>query len=158
MSKMTYANFLRNKDKRPLKFTFFFLHFSGGAELKTSGLQAESCIKIGYSLIDNLALHATLNLSQMYGDLEAYVDGDKEYSLSHDGFDTFILGLGATFYIPNTDNFFASASFGISDYTVTFDEDSYSFDNLDTGFGLNFMVGKERTNKTLLSKSQNSIS
>ncbi|PWJ63700.1 MULTISPECIES: autotransporter domain-containing protein [unclassified Fibrobacter] len=115
----------------------------GLGELKNSGLQAESNVRIGYSIIENLALHATISVTPIYSDLETYLDGKKQGSISHDGFNTFLLGIGATYYIPNTDNFFASASFGISDYSVTFKDKDYEFDNLDAGFGFNLMAGKE---------------
>lgn len=116
---------------------------NGDEELRSNGVQVESSIRLGFSVVQNLALHITTNLTKLFSDLEGYYEDEKVTSIEHDGFNTLVLGIGATFYIPNTDNIFASASFGVSDYSVTFDDSDYEFLNLDNGFAFNLMLGKE---------------
>ena len=54
-----------------------------------------------------------------------------------------MLGGGLTYYVVPEQNIYASASFGITDISISLNSNSYNFDNLDAGFGFNISVGKE---------------
>ncbi|MCF0223787.1 MAG: hypothetical protein HUK20_05915 [Fibrobacter sp.] len=113
--------------------------YTRNPELTSEGLQVETNIKIGGAIINNLILHATLNLNTLFADLEDDAGG----SLSHEGFEIFMLGAGLTYYFPQAGNTFISASAGVSNYSVTFDGKDYDFLNLDNGFIFNIAIGKE---------------
>lgn len=66
--------------------------------------------------------------------------GKKTGVVSNDGLNIFVIGGGLTYYFP--ENFFASASVGASDISVSINGTDY-VSTLDAGFAFNLSVGKE---------------
>jgi len=116
---------------------------NGLATIESKGVQAETSFKIGAAIVHGLIIHATFAMNQLYSDLVATSKYGDEESLSHDGFNIFLFGGGATFYIPGNTNIFLSASAGASDYSISLGNKSADYLNLDPGFGFTAMIGKE---------------
>jgi outer membrane protein W len=115
---------------------------SNGNSIEASGLQTEGDFKIGGTIFPNLILHATFQLNVIHSEFDCKSE-DEHYKINHDGFNTFLFGAGLTYYFPNEQNIFVSASAGITDYSVTFGQFSLPILDLDAGFGFVLSVGKE---------------
>jgi hypothetical protein len=114
----------------------------GAGKMTCNGGAFIGSFKLGGAIIPNIILHATFSGSSIFSELKlksSYV----EQKLEHDGFNMLMLGAGLTYYIYPEENVYASASFGITDVSISFNNQDYEFDNLDAGFGFNITIGKE---------------
>ena len=114
----------------------------GLGKITCDGGAFEASFKLGGTIYPNLILHFTFIGNAIYSDLEFKAGRDEE-SLEHDGFNMLMLGGGLTYYVVPEQNIYASASFGVTDISISLNSNSYNFDNLDAGFGFNITVGKE---------------
>ncbi|MBR4398554.1 MAG: hypothetical protein IKT05_05145 [Fibrobacter sp.] len=123
--------------------TFYDDIEDGLASLETNGIQGEASIRIGGAIVNGLILNAVLSMNQIYPSLDFTSKVAEDRTLEHDGFNILMFGGGATFYIPGNTNIFLAAAAGVTTYSVNFGNQSADFMNLDSGFGANFMIGKE---------------
>ena len=109
-------------------------------EFNQSGLATDLDLKFGGRIANNLLLHVTLAGSTSIGEVDVGEEDKIKTNLS-------IFGLGTTYYF--LDNFFATASFGMSEFH--FDSDISTFnatanrivDNIVCGLAIQAAVGKE---------------
>ena len=115
----------------------------GASTVECKGASYEGSLKIGGAVATNVILHATIGLDVLFSDLEGKSEYGRKQSLSHDGFNIFMLGGGLTYYFPGESNAYISASAGVTDVSITINGYDFQFLNLDAGFGFNITVGKE---------------
>ena len=114
----------------------------GLGKMTCDGGAFEASFKLGGTIAQNLILHATFSGDVLYSDLKLK-SGYVDEKLAHDGFNMLMLGAGLTYYLPIQENVYVSASFGVTDISITLNSNEYNFDNLDAGFGFNISAGKE---------------
>ena len=113
------------------------------AKLTCEGVAYEGTFKIGGAVAQNFILHGTIGVDILFSDLEASSRYGDNAKLKHDGFNIVMIGGGFTYYFLPQDNFYASASIGATDYSITIDGNDFSFTDLDAGLGFNITLGKE---------------
>lgn len=126
-----------------LGFSSFTEEVSGAnAKLTCEGIAYETNLKIGGAVVQNFILHATFGIDILFSDLKASSRYESA-TLKHDGFNIIMIGAGFTYYFLPQDNFYASASIGATDYSITIGGNDFSFTDLDAGLGFNITLGKE---------------
>ena len=116
----------------------------GLATVECKGFSYEGTFKIGGAVVQNVILHATIGLDVLFADLKGKEKGYGETaSLSHDGFNIFMLGGGLTYYFPGATNAYISASVGATDFSITVKGHDYDILDIDSGLGFNITIGKE---------------
>jgi len=113
-----------------------------------SALATDIDIKAGFSLTKNLALHVTLAGNTPTSSITTVDDLGDDDEFSGYKANLSILGVGATYYLPN--NFLISASFGVGQFRV-YDDILFFQANVQTstddysrsGFAFQLVGGKE---------------
>lgn len=96
--------------------------------------------KIGYALVENIILHATLATKSMYGP-EVSSNGHSETVSNDISISETMIGGGLTYYIMPV-NIFCSGSIGLGNVSIENSEKDVS-GSTDKGFAMQLKIGKE---------------
>ena len=112
----------------------------GDYNLKFRGTGAQSDIKIGGALKENLILHATFTSNNITGP-EISSAGSSNNTSNNVTLGEAMMGGGITYYVMPA-NIFFSGSLGMGNFTLI-DTDSETSISTDRGFSMQLKVGKE---------------
>lgn len=106
-----------------------------GNRLEFQGTAYSLDFQIGGTLLDNLILHATVQMKSIFGPTINNVKYNDDYSA-----DEFMMGAGLTYYFKN--NYFVTGSLGSGNFSFVDENLNYTLDT-DEGFSFQIKAGCE---------------